>query len=259
MKATGSEMKWRNKVVWLTGASSGIGEALVRRLAGTGCRLAITARRGEVLEALASECGKERVRAFPGDVTDLERMKAVAADIRAQWGAVDVLITNAGTYLPTDPATFDSLEYDRIMKLNYSGSLYCIEAVLPEMLSRRRGLIVGVSSLVGYRGLPRSCSYGATKAALINFLEGLRFDLKRHGVGVTIVNPGFVRTPLTEKNDFAMPFIISAEDAADIIVEGIRRGKKEIHFPWQFSWLLKALRVIPYPLYELIVSRRTSQ
>lgn len=248
-------MNLRNKVVWLTGASSGIGEALAKRLAQTGCKLALTARRREALEQLALEVSAERsdALAFPGDVTDLEQMKQIAHAIESEWGPVDVLIANAGAYVPTNIEHFDSNEYDDQMKLNFSGALYCIEAVLDRMIQRKSGQIVGVSSLSGYRGLPRAEAYGASKAALINFLEAMRFDLRAHNIRVTIVNPGFVKTPLTDKNEFKMPNIIPADEAAEIMLRGIEGEKKEIHFPAAFSWTMKLLRILPYPLYEKII------
>lgn len=252
-------MRLRHKIIWLTGASSGIGEALARELAQRGARLAITARSADKLEKLAAELrtGGGDVLAIPGDVTNPIRMKEIAVRIQRELGPIDLLLTNAGTYKPTAPEKFDAAEYDEIMKLNYSGMLYCIEAVLPEMLKRKSGRIAGVSSIVGYRGLPRSCSYGASKAAVISFLESLRFDLLPHNIGVTVINPGFVHTPLTAKNDFPMPFAISAERAALYIADGLECEKKEIHFPPALSWLFKLNRILPYPIYEFIIERQT--
>ncbi len=248
-----------NRTIWLTGASSGIGEALAHQLARIPCRLAISARRGEVLEKLAAELSAENntVRPYPLDVTDREAVPATAEKIAADLGPIDILIANAGTYKPDDPARFDAADYDGTMRLNFSGAVYCIEAVLPSMIERRSGYIVGVSSLVGYRGLPRASAYGASKAALINFLEGLRFDLRRHNVRVSVVNPGFVKTPLTDKNDFQMPFLMPVDEAAKVMMKGMRRGKMEIYFPWQLAWIFKLMRVIPYPLYDRLVRGRT--
>lgn len=251
--------KLKNKVIWLIGASSGIGEALAEELALAGAKLAITARRKEKLEEIASSLnGKGAdVSVFPADVMDQKQVSETHAKIISNLGEVDILITNAGTYKPTDAKTFSAGEYAEIMQLNYTSMLYAIEAVLPSMLERKSGHLVGVASLVGYRGLPRASSYGASKAAVINFLEALRFDLLAHDVSVSIVNPGFVKTPLTDKNDFQMPFLVEAKDAAKIIKNGIEKKKKEIHFPWQFSLIFKLLRVLPYPLYEKLVAKRT--
>lgn len=249
----------QNKVIWLIGASSGIGEALAEELAHAGARLVITARRKERLEEIANSLNTKgcSVFVFPADVTDQKQVKAMHAQIASAVGEVDILITNAGTYKPTDATTFSASEYAGIMQLNYTSMLYAIEAVLPSMIARKSGQLVGVASLVGYRGLPRASSYGASKAAVINFLEALRFDLLAHGVLVSIVNPGFVKTPLTDKNDFQMPFLVEAKDAAKIIRKGIEKKKKEIHFPWQFSWIFKLFRILPYSLYEKLVAKRT--
>lgn len=246
-----------DKVIWITGASMGIGEAIARRLGGEGCRLALTARSKDRLADIAMDISRADGSALvlPGDVTKSEEMKAIAGKIEEEWGRVDVLIANAGTYIPTDGRQFESDHCTLMMNLNYSGALYCIEAVLPGMIARGAGHIVGVSSVTGYRGLPMAAGYGATKAALINFLEGLRFDLTGAGVAVTVVNPGFVKTPLTDKNEFKMPFLIPAEKAAEIIVRGISRKKREIHFPAPFSWTLKFLRILPFPIYEALVRR----
>lgn len=251
----------QGKVVWLTGASQGIGEALARRLATADCKLAISARRGDVLEKLAGELSRHGpvVRAYPCDVTDREAVSVGASRIMNDLGPVDVLITNAGTYQPTDAREFSATDHESIMRLNYGGTLNCIEAVLPSMISRRSGHVVGVSSLVGYRGLPRSSSYGASKAALINFLECFRFDVQKHGIKVTVVNPGFVKTPLTDRNDFTMPFLVPAERAAEIIIDGIRREKYEVHFPWQLSWIFKLMRIIPFPLYHALIGWKTAR
>lgn len=247
------------QIVWLTGASSGIGEALALRLGRERCRVAITARRAESLEALAArirEAGGEAL-ALPGDVQDRERMVAIVTEIGSKWGVPDLVVTCAGTYLPSEMSDgFQIDEYLRIMRLNFDGTLNAVAAALPAMRARRRGRLAIVSSLVGYRGLPRAAAYGASKAALINFFESARFHLERDGVGVTIVNPGFVKTPLTDKNDFEMPFLVSAEESAERIVEGLRRGKKEIHYPWQLSWIFKFLRIIPYPLYHAMIRKQ---
>ena len=247
----------KGKVLWLTGASSGIGEAFARRVAKEQCRLVITARRAETLNALASDLSRDcEVLAIPGDVTDLQQMISIAEQIAQQLSPVDVLVANAGTHIPTDVRRFDANEYDKLMQINFLGVLYCIEAVLPEMIERQSGHIVGVSSVAGYRGLPKAAAYGASKAALSHFLESLRFDLVEHNVDVSVVSPGFVKTPLTDKNEFEMPFLMEAEDAAESMVKGISAREMEVHFPKKFTYLLKLMRVIPYGLYhKFIVSK----
>ena len=251
-----------DKRVWLTGASSGIGEALALELGARGAIVHLSARRRDLLESVAGRIKSSNGRAFvvPCDVTDLAAVKACAARIRDEHGPIDIMIANAGTYVASEPQeNFDSAEYESIMRLNYTGMIHCIEAVLPAMLEHKRGHIVGVSSLVGYRGLPRAAAYGASKAAAINFLESLRFHTAPRGVPVTIVNPGFVKTPLTDKNDFEMPFLVPADEAARIICRGIEKRKMEIHFPAVFSWSFKFLRVLPYPIYHFLISRKVAR
>ena len=250
-------MTLAGKCVWLTGATSGIGEALAYELAQRGARVALTARRAELLEKIVSDI---RARggsawAFPGDVTSLEQMKSVVSAIEGSVGPIDLAIPNAGTHIFTVPEQFNSAEYLSIMQLNFGGILFCIEAVLPGMLKRGHGYLAPVASLAGYRGLPRAAAYGASKSAAIHFLESIRFHLKSDGITISIVNPGFVKTPLTDKNDFRMPFLVDAPKAAKIICRGIERGKREIAFPWPFTWVLKIARILPAPLYERIVDR----
>ena len=245
------------KRVWLTGASTGIGRAVALELAAHGAVTGLTARNETALRDLCDEIERMGGRAvvLQGDVTDAVRMKEIVHKFEGQAGAIDVLIANAGSHLFTRPERFDAGEYLGLMDLNYGGMLKCIEALLPGMLDRGAGHIVGVASLAGFRGVPRAAAYGASKAAMINFLESLRFHVVRRNVKVTIVNPGFVRTPLTDKNDFRMPFLIEADRAARTICAGIARGKDEIAFPFPFSWMIKAMRIIPFPLYKSIMSR----
>lgn len=256
---TKKKIPLKNACVWLTGASSGIGEALVFELVERGARVAITARRAEILERLVKEVqqrfSNRAIVAFPGDVRDLEQMRRIVSDIESTLGPIDIAIPNAGTHLFSVPEEFNSREYMDIMELNFAGTLHCIEAVLPGMLARRRGAIAPVASLAGYRGLPRAAAYGASKAALINFLESIRFHLVKSGLTVTIINPGFVKTPLTDKNDFRMPFLIDAQQAARIICDGIEAGRREVAFPFPFNWVLKIARVLPAPIYEALVNR----
>jgi len=249
--------KLADQRVWLTGASMGIGRALAFELAARGAVSILTARNEAALHEVRREVEARGGRALikPGDVTDLDRMKTIAATIEEELGGIDVLIANAGTHLFTKHAAFDTAEYLALMDINYGGTLRCIEAVLPGMLRREAGRIVGIASLAGLRGLPRAAAYSASKGAMINFLQSIRFHLLEHNVQVTIVNPGFVRTPLTDKNDFHMPFLMDADRAARIICSGIERGKKEIAFPIPFSWTIQLMRIIPYPIYEWIMTR----
>lgn len=245
------------KCVWLTGASSGIGESLAYELARRGARVAITARRKEILDGMVATISASGGNAYsyPGDVLNLEEMKRIVASIEENIGPIDIAIPNAGTHLFTKPEQFDSAEYLSIMQLNFGGVLHCLEAVIPRMVLRGKGYLAPVASLAGYRGLPRAAAYGASKSALIHFLESIRFHLQPKGITISIVNPGFVKTPLTDKNDFYMPFLISPEKAAKIICNGIERGKRTIAFPVPFSWIVGLGKFLPAPVYEKIVNQ----
>jgi short-subunit dehydrogenase len=246
--------------VWVTGASSGIGAALVPALARRGARVAVTARRAELLESLATSWRRDGadVLVAPVDVTDRPGVIAAGRRIEETWGGVDLAVLNAGAHKAPSGTGFDTSQFVDVMTLNYFGVLYGVEAVLPGMLQRGRGHIAGVASLAGYRGLPTAAAYGASKAALIHALESIRFDLAPRGINVTIINPGFIRTPLTDKNRFHMPFLMDVDRAAAIIVAGLERDRKEVHFPRVFSSMLKLARVLPFPLYEQIVKRATA-
>lgn len=243
----------RDKTVWVTGASKGIGLALAKELSKRGAKLALTARTKSDLEGVHSQVPGSCL--FVGDVTDPIRMKEIAIQIEQQLGPIEVLIANAGTHIPTDPIAFDSYEYINLMNVNYAGLLNCISAVLPYMLQRKSGRIVGLSSMAGYRGMPTAAAYGASKSAISTFLEGARFHLLEKNIETTVVFPGFVKTPLTDKNQFHMPFLIQPEKAATIICNGIEKGKSEISFPRPFNWIMKLMRIVPLPLYNLIISK----
>ncbi|MBX7144848.1 MAG: SDR family NAD(P)-dependent oxidoreductase [Oligoflexia bacterium] len=248
-------MDLSNKVVWVTGASSGIGEALCFELARRGAKLALTARRAVELKSLAQRLGDYKATCLvkPGDVSDLPGMHRIADEIAGELGAIDFAIANAGTHIESFPEKFDSAQYEFLMNTNYGGMLHCFEAALPHMLCRHCGTLVGMASLAGYRGLPRAAAYGASKSAMIHFMESARFHLERQGIRVTIINPGFVKTPLTDKNDFFMPFLISAERAARYICDGLERERDKISFPPIFATLLEIGRMLPACLYNLIV------
>ena len=252
-------MSLRQAVVWVTGASSGIGEALVAPLVARGARVAVSARRQDRLDAVVRRFagGGADVRAFPLDVTDRAGTAAVVGAIEAAMGPIDLAVLNAGAHAPGRAAPFDADQFVDNMTLNYFGMLYGIEAVLPGMLERGRGHIAGVSSLAALRALPTAGAYGASKAAASHMLDAIRFDLEPRGVRVSNITPGFVRTPLTDKNRYPMPFLMDAGRAAEIVVAALERGRSEIHFPKPLSWTVKALRVLPYPLYQRIIRRMT--
>lgn len=240
-----AQYDWADKRVWVTGASTGIGAALVKAFLARGARVAMTARRRDLLEEIAAGADRSRVLVVPADVTDRAAVTAAARTIEDAWGGIDLAVFNAGGVVDDD--------YVATMALNYFSIVYGIEAVVPGMVARGRGHIAAVASLAGYRPAPVRTEYGASKAAAIYLLDGLRFTLEPQGVRVTAINPGFVRTPLTSRNNFTMPFLVEADDAAQRIVRGLERGKKEIHFPAPMSWTAKVLRVLPYPLYERLI------
>jgi NADP-dependent 3-hydroxy acid dehydrogenase YdfG len=242
--------------VWLTGASSGIGAALVTKLVERGARVAITARRVDLLESIASRGSSLLV--VPADVTDAAAVAAAVRRIESEWGGIDLAIFNAGgSVAPSEgrEPKFVAHEYVSTMALNYSSVVYGVEAVLPGMLARGSGHIAAVASLAGYRPSAVALPYSVSKAAVIHLMEGLRLSVAGRGVTVTVINPGFVKTPLTARHTFRMPFLIEADDAAERIVRGLERGKGEIHFPAPLSWTVKLLRMLPDGVYARIIRR----
>lgn len=246
-------------VVWITGGSSGIGEALVAPLVRRGARVALSARRADRLDAIAARWRGQGadVRAYPLDVADRPANRAVVQAIEAEMGGIDLAVLNAGGHVPAAGRPFDAGQYVENMTLNFNGMVYGIEAVLPGMLARGRGHIAGISSLAGLRPLPTAGAYGASKAAASHMLDAIRFDLEPAGILVTNVTPGFVRTPLTDRNRYRMPFLMEVDRAAEILADGLEQGRREIHFPKPLSWTIKTLRVLPYPLYAWLIAKAT--
>ena len=238
--------------MWLTGASSGIGAALAAELVRRGARVAITARRREALDEVAATAG---MRVEPGDVTDEAAMGRIAQALEAEWGAIDLVILNAGTYAPVTPETFRAEVFRTHFAVNVMGAVNCIQAVLPAMRARRAGRIAITSSVTGYVGLPLASAYGATKAFLNSMTDALRADLASSGVAVTLIAPGFVRTPLTDQNPFTMPGIIEADEAARIICDGLEQGRAEIGVPRKALAFMKVLAMLPAPLRRRYVAR----
>ncbi|HEU5318689.1 MAG TPA: SDR family NAD(P)-dependent oxidoreductase, partial [Chloroflexota bacterium] len=223
----------RGARVWVTGASSGIGEALVGELARAGARVALTARREEALTALAT-----RVHASGGealvaaaDVADREAVRRATERIESEWGGIDLAVFSAGLYVPVERPALNAEDFTTTFAVNYFGMVYGLEAVLPGMLRRGHGRVAAVSSLVGDLPLPRSAAYGSSKAAVTYLMRTLRFDLRPRGVGVTLIQPGFVKTPMVGGNEFWMPALVEVEDAARQIAKGLAQGKDEISFP----------------------------
>ena len=234
--------------VWVTGASTGIGRAVTIELARRGAKVVASARNESALDTLVRECG-DRVQALPLDVTDRQANRWAAEEISRRMGGLDIAFFNAGICEYVDVASFDSALFERTIRSNFLSMVYGIEAALPLLRQSPAPQLVGMSSTVAYRGLPRSEAYGASKAAIKNLFESLQIDLAREAFRVSIVCPGFVRTPLTDRNDFPMPFRIEADEAARRIVDGIEAGKPEIHFPRRFSLLFKLMTLLPDRLY----------
>ncbi len=235
------------KCAWITGSSSGIGRALTKRLVDDGYNVAVSARSADSLASLAAEF-PGRIMAFPLDVTDREAVHRVASDVATAMGPIDLAVFAAGSYTRDYAADFSSERTRQMFDLNVMGTANCLEAVMPAMTARKAGHIAVVASVTAYVGLPGAASYGATKAALNSMCEALYPDLAAKGVKITIINPGFVATPLTEKNDFPMPFLVSSEEAADIIAKGLARGKFEIIFPWKMALAIRLLHALPHKL-----------
>ena len=246
---------WKGRRVWLVGASSGIGAALATLLLERGARVALTSRSRDALDALAAGHGDALV--LPADVTDADGLAAAHAQILAAWGGVDLAIFNAGTHESMRAWELDLGRAQTLIDTNLKGVLNGLAAALPDMLDKTHGAVAVVASVAGYAGLPTSLIYGATKAALINLAETLYLDLAPKGLGVHLICPGFVATPLTAKNAFAMPALIPATEAAHEIVAGLERGEFEIHFPKRFTRLVKLLRLLPYRWYFWLVHKGT--
>ena len=228
----------------ITGASSGLGLELARELSRRGWELVLLARRVELIEKLP------RSEAIACDVTDAA---AVRAAVQQAGGVFDLAVANAGVSIPVHAASFNLADAEQIIRVNVLGMMYLFDAVIPSMIERRSGRFAGVASLAGLRGLPASGPYSASKAAMQTFLEASRIELAPYGVGVTIVNPGFVATPMTEKNSFRMPFLMTAGRSARIIADGLERGKRVIEFPRGTSLVMRIVRQLPDALYDRIL------
>ncbi len=248
---------WRDKRVWLVGASSGIGAAMAMQLQALGAKVAVSARRLEALQALVQPNSANAPLVLPLDVTDFAACEVALKEISKQWGGVDLVVWLAGTYTPMRAQQFDAATAANILRVNYEGLLYGLGCIVPLMRTQASGTIALVSSVAGYGGLPKSLAYGPTKAAMINLAETLYMDLRPEGIGVVLVSPGFVDTPLTKQNEFKMPALITTDQAAKEILRGLERGRFEIAFPKRFTNWLRFLRLMPYGIYFRIVSRFT--
>lgn len=243
------------QTAFITGASTGIGLSLARELARRGWRVALAARRTELLELEVAQltAAGHTAMALTCDVADVDAVRAAVAQVAETWGHIDLAIANAGLGDPTPIAQMQLADAEYIMRVNFMGMLHLFDAVRPAMLERQSGHFVGVASLAGFRGLPMSGVYSASKAAMQAFLESARIELRTHGITVTTVNPGFVKTPLTDRNTVAKPFMMSAERAAVIVANGLERRVPEVNFPLPTATAMRMLRLLPNWLFDLLV------
>lgn len=247
-------MDWKDKVVFLTGASSGIGEALAIDLAKKGAILGLLARREDLLLKIRDKChltgGTARV--FACDVTDEKGVADAAESLRKEFGRIDILICNAGIGGPAHAKDLTNDSVKKIIEVNLMGAVYAVTAVLPQMIEQNSGQLVAISSLAGFRGLPRSASYSASKAAMTNFFESLRLDLLKTYIDVTIIQPGFILTPLTADRKNKLPFLMKLDEAIPYFIRAIEKKKRFSAFPWQLATVVRLGRIFPAWLYDKI-------
>ena len=246
-------MSENQKKIWITGASSGIGKAVAEKFASEGWRVAVSARRKEILENMAKN---QNIFSFPLDVTDQEQINNIFKNILSEFGSLDLCLFSSGTYEPKDEQKIDPEKIRNVINVNFLGVIDCVKAVEEYFKNKKSGHISIVSSIAGYRGLPNSSGYGPSKAALTNFCESIYFDFKKFGVRVSVISPGFIKTPLTEKNEFPMPFLKTVDYAADKVFNGlVKTNAFEIHFPKGLTFTLKFLRILPYKIYLFLVDK----
>ncbi|HKR59927.1 MAG TPA: SDR family NAD(P)-dependent oxidoreductase [Pyrinomonadaceae bacterium] len=252
-------MFWQQKTVLITGASSGIGRGLALELSRRGAKVGLVARRAESLNELVHEVetANGQALALPADVMDVASLQSAAERLRSTFGPIDILIANAGVGATVDGAELKGSAVAAVVNVNVLGAANSVEAVVPEMVKRGKGQLVVISSLAAYRGLPKSAAYCASKAAVSAFFESLRLDLQPRGIDVTIIHPGFIKTPLTAGRHAQMPFLMELDDAVTKIVGAIEKRRKSYAFPWQLASLVRAGMLMPNFMYDWI-SRRNS-
>ncbi|WP_353202265.1 SDR family NAD(P)-dependent oxidoreductase [Polynucleobacter sp.] len=243
------------KRVWIIGASSGIGEACAKALIQKGAKVALSSRRVERLQEIANLAPAEQTLILPVDVTQDDQINTGYQKMIQAWGGIDLLLFVSGVYVPLRADNFDIKTAEQTIDANLLGPMRAVAVVLPRMLQECAGHIAIVGSVAGYSGLPKALAYGPSKAGIINFCETLYYDLLPQGISVHMISPGFVATEATAQNDFEMPALITAQEAASEILSGIQKGEFDIHFPKRFSGFLKFLRILPYPLYFWIIRR----
>ncbi|MDC1212804.1 SDR family NAD(P)-dependent oxidoreductase [Pelagibacteraceae bacterium] len=246
-------MSENQKKIWITGASSGIGKALAEKFAAEGWKVAASARRKEILDKMSEH---ENIFSYPLDVTNQDQIKNSFEKIIEDFNGLNLCVFSSGTYDPKLEQEINVKQNKFVMETNFFGVLYCIKTVESYFKNKKNGHISIVSSIAAYRGLPNSSGYGPSKAALTNLTESLYFDFKKYNVRISLVSPGFIKTPLTDKNEFPMPFIKSPEFAAEKMFNGLTKSKAfEVHFPKALTILLKILRVLPYKIYLFLIDK----
>ena len=244
------------KTIWITGGSTGIGKALAIKFADEGWNVAISARRVELLNELSDKY--ENISSFQLDVTDKLRCQEVFNNIKEKYENIDICFFSTGTWDPKKEKDIDVEQMEEVFRVNFFGTVNSIKAVEKYFKDKKNGIITIVSSIAGYRGLPNSTGYGPSKSALNNLAESLYFDFKRFNVRVCLVSPGFIKTPMTDKNDFKMPFLKTTEYAAEKIYDGlISKNVFEIHFPKSLTLILKILSLLPSKIYFSLVGKMT--
>lgn len=245
------------KTIWITGASSGIGAETALQMAKQKVHILVTARSVDKLKALADKAKDlpGTITPAPCDVTDQKAITELYAKMEGEHGPIDVVLLNAGTYFGDSGTDFSADSFKKTFDINVNGVAHCLEPALKSFLERGKGHVAIVASVAGFRGLPKSVSYGPTKAALINLAEALYAELNPKGIKVQVINPGFIKTPLTDKNDFEMPMLMPVEDAAKALIKGLDSNAFEIFFPWPFVVLVKLIDMLPNKLYLWLVSK----
>ena len=244
------------KTIWITGGSTGIGKALAIKFANEGWNVAISARREQLLEEISNKY--ENISSFPLDVTNKSNCKEVFKKIKNRFENIDICFFSTGTWNPKKEKDIDVEQIENVFKVNFFGTLNCIKAVEEYFKNKKDGTITIVSSIAGYRGLPNSTGYGPSKSALNNLAESLYFDFGRSNVRVCLVSPGFIKTPMTDKNDFKMPFLKTPEYAAEKIYDGlVNKNSFEIHFPKSLTMILKILSFLPNKIYFGLIGKLT--
>jgi short-subunit dehydrogenase len=252
-------ISWQGKVVLLTGASSGIGRSMAVILGRRGASIGLLARREDELEVVAAEVVKAGGKALvlPTDVTDAVAVVNAAAKLRHEFGPIDVLVANAGIGTAGYGRELNADETNQVIRVNLMGAVNSVAAVVQEMVARGSGQLVAISSLASYRGLPKSGAYCASKAGLSALFESLRLDLTGTGVDVTIIHPGFIKTPLTAGREAQMPYLMELDDATEKMVRGIEARRKSFAFPWQLVSLVRLGMIMPIRLYDFIAARNS--